>query len=47
MTDVAANLRRVHERIAAAAERAGRDPAEVLLVAVSKTVEPSRIVQAY
>ena len=47
MTDVAANLWRVHERIDAAAARAGRDPAEVLLVAVSKTVEPSRIVQAY
>lgn len=34
---------RVLERIAGAAERAGRDPAEVTLVAVSKTVPPSRL----
>lgn len=32
------NLSRVRERIAAAARRAGRDPAEVKLVAVTKTV---------
>jgi pyridoxal phosphate enzyme (YggS family) len=38
MTDpaIAVNLRRVLDRIAAAAQRAGRDPAEVTLVAVSK-----------
>jgi len=33
-------------RIAAACERAGRDPAEVTLVAVSKTVPPERLVAA-
>lgn len=37
MADVAANLRRVQDEIAAAATRAGRDPAEVMLLAVSKT----------
>lgn len=35
---LARNLARVRERIAAAAERAGRDSAEVTLVAVTKTV---------
>ncbi len=34
---IADNLRRVQDRIAAAAARAGRDPAAVTLVAVSKT----------
>jgi pyridoxal phosphate enzyme (YggS family) len=37
----------VQERIAAAAQRAGRDPAEVTLVAVSKTHEPEEIAAAY
>jgi pyridoxal phosphate enzyme (YggS family) len=36
----------VLERIAAACERAGRDPASVQLVAVSKTVAPERLVAA-
>jgi pyridoxal phosphate enzyme (YggS family) len=36
----------VLERIAAACERVGRDPASVQLVAVSKTVEPDRLVAA-
>jgi pyridoxal phosphate enzyme (YggS family) len=35
--------RRVLERIAGAAERAGRDPADVSLVAVTKTVDAERI----
>ncbi len=35
--DIAANLARVRARIQAAARRAGRDPAEVTLVAVTKT----------
>lgn len=35
--EIADNLRRVQERIAAAAERVGRDPSEVTLVAVTKT----------
>ncbi|HXN81289.1 MAG TPA: alanine racemase, partial [Myxococcales bacterium] len=46
--DVAAGLTRVRERIAAACSRAGRDPASVRLVAVSKTkpVEMLRAAQA-
>lgn len=43
---IAERLRRVEERIAKAAERAGRSPSEITLVAVSKTVEPRRIVEA-
>jgi hypothetical protein len=34
---VAGNLRRIHDRIATAATSAGRDPAAITLVAVSKT----------
>jgi hypothetical protein len=37
------NLQKVLDRIAAAAQRAGRDPASVQLVAISKTVEVERI----
>jgi len=40
---MAGNLRRVQQRIAGAAQRAGRDPGEVVLVTVSKTIEPERI----
>jgi pyridoxal phosphate enzyme (YggS family) len=43
MLDIAANLERVRERLARAAERAGRRPADVLLIAVSKTVDVDRI----
>lgn len=42
-----ANLRSVQDRIAAAARRSGRDPEDVTLVAVTKTVSPERIVAAY
>lgn len=41
--DIRANLAAVQERIGRAAERAGRKPDAVLLVAVSKTVPPDRI----
>ena len=37
MSEIAANLDRVRDQIAAACARAGRDPAAVTLVAVSKT----------
>ena len=37
----------VQERVAAAARRAGRDPAEVTLVAVSKTHSPEEVAAAY
>jgi pyridoxal phosphate enzyme (YggS family) len=40
------NVLHVRERIAAAAERALRDPEEVALVAVTKTVELPKIVEA-
>jgi pyridoxal phosphate enzyme (YggS family) len=40
---IRANLERVQTAIAAACRRAGRSPAEVLLIAVSKTVEVERI----
>ena len=38
MSGIAANVARVRDRIAAAAVRAGRSPADVCLIAVSKTV---------
>jgi len=41
--DIRANLERVLERIAGAAERSGRRPGDILLIAVSKTVEIERI----
>jgi len=44
MPSVAENLARVRERIAAAAQQAGRDPAEITLVAVSKT-QPAEAVE--
>ena len=44
---IADNVARVRERIATAARRAGRSPAEIELMAVSKTVEPERIAQAH
>ena len=50
MTDWATvedNLASVLGRIARAAEAAGRDPADVGLVAVSKTVPLSRVLEAY
>ena len=46
MLDIRENLERVRERIARAAERAGRRPEDVLLIGVSKTVDVERIRQA-
>jgi hypothetical protein len=43
---IAENIQKVRETIAAACERADRDPAGVTLVAVSKTHPPDLIVQA-
>jgi pyridoxal phosphate enzyme (YggS family) len=43
---VEARLGEVRERIAAAAQRAGRDVIDISLVAVSKYVEPARIAEA-
>jgi len=44
--DVADNIRLVRDRIAAASRRAGRSPAEVRLMAVTKTVDDERIREA-
>ncbi len=41
------NIAAIRERIARAAARAGRSPDSITLMAVSKTVEPERIRQAY
>ncbi len=46
-TDVAARIAAVHERIALAARRAGRDPGQVTLVGVSKTVGRPEVDAAY
>lgn len=45
-TQIAANIARIKQRIAAAAARSGRDAESIRLMAVSKTVEPERIRQA-
>ncbi|MBW3606564.1 MAG: YggS family pyridoxal phosphate-dependent enzyme, partial [Actinobacteria bacterium] len=45
--DVPARLAAVRERIATAAHAAGRDPADVALVAVSKSHSLSRILSAH
>ncbi|MGQ9668230.1 MAG: YggS family pyridoxal phosphate-dependent enzyme [Anaerolineae bacterium] len=44
---IAANIQRVRERIARACERAGRDPAEVRLIAVSKNMPAEAVAAAY
>lgn len=46
MPAIKENLLRVMERIEKAARKAGRDPKEIKLVAVSKTVEVARIKEA-
>ncbi len=47
MTDIANNLARVRDRIERAARAAGRAPAEVVLMAVSKTFPAENIRAAY
>ena len=44
---IADNIARIRERISHAAARSGRDPNSITLMAVSKTVEPARISEAY
>ena len=41
------NVEHIRQRIAVAAQRAGRSPEAIQLMAVSKTVEPARIIEAY
>lgn len=47
LDDIAASLHAVRSRIDAAARRAGRDPGDVTLVAVSKTFGPERVRAAW
>lgn len=47
MTDIAANLRRIEERIGAACRRTGRIPGEVTIIAVTKTVPSATVAEAY
>ena len=44
---IAENINRVRDRIAAAAQRAGRKPEEIALMAVTKTFPPESIREAY
>lgn len=44
---IAENISRIRERIAIAAQRAGRSPQEIALMAVTKTFPPEQIRQAY
>ena len=44
---IAENVVRVRARIAAACDRAGRDPADVTLIAVTKTHPPEAVAAAY
>ncbi len=44
---IAENIAQIHEQIAAAARRAGRDPAEITLMGVSKTFPAECIREAY
>ena len=44
---IAENLVAIHERIARAASRAGRDPRSIALMAVTKTHPAERIIDAY
>ena len=45
--DIAANVRAVHERIANAAVRSGREAKDITLIAVSKTVGSDRVREAF
>jgi PLP dependent protein len=46
-TDFAANVASVRERVAGACSRAGRDPATVTLIAISKTFGPDAILAVF
>jgi PLP dependent protein len=46
-TNIADNLAAIHQRMARAARRAGKNADEILLMAVSKTVAAERIIEAY
>jgi PLP dependent protein len=44
---ISENIARIRERIALAAQKTGRNPNDIALMAVTKTVPPEKIVQAY
>lgn len=44
--DLKSNINKVKDRISVAAARAGRDPGEIRLVAVSKRVQAGRVIEA-
>ena len=46
MGQIAENIAKIHEKMDAAAKRAGRDPKEVQLIVVSKTIDVDRIKEA-
>ena len=46
LTDTVQNVRETFEKIANAAKEAGRDPSEIRLMAVTKTVAPEKINEA-
>ncbi len=46
MSDVFENIREVKEKISAAALRAGRNPSDIMLMGVTKTVDDERIMEA-
>ena len=47
MATISANLQAVHARMAAAARACGRDPGDISLIAVSKTISADAIADAY
>ena len=47
LMSIASNIASIHERISAAAQRAGRNPEDIILMAVSKTQPPEKIREAY
>ncbi|HXP43131.1 MAG TPA: hypothetical protein VN833_22960, partial [Candidatus Acidoferrales bacterium] len=47
LMSIASNIASIHERITAAARRAGRNPEDIILMAVSKTQPPEKIREAY
>ena len=46
LTDTAINVRETFKKISEAAKRSGRDPSEIRLMAVTKTVDPEKINEA-
>jgi len=43
MDNIKTNLTEINKRIAAAAEKSGRVPSDIILIGVTKTIEPERI----